>query len=278
MQIEKDDMNQVGFSYKGFTEQSFYTPVNAYLVNMADLKPGQKVVELACGTGAVTQMILEKLRGARDSLVIGIDVSASALKEAMGQLSTARDVALEFVHSRAEHVSDIVREQVDSIIFCNGIHMVSDKQVLLSQVATSLKSGGVFAFNTSFFQGAHPPETERFYNKWMFKAMRLLRSKYGVMPTNKKVDARRQLTPEQYEELLILNGFTVRKQTIHPAPMTCASFEAISQYEGFIEGAMPGVPLEMAKEALQEGVRLAFKELGVQSVPRNWLTVVATRS
>ena len=272
------NMNAGEFSYKEFAEQDFYQPVNTYLIEQAGIQPGQRVVDLACGTGAVTRLILERLRGARESLVIGIDMSSTALREAMNQLGNVRDVALQFIQSRVEQLSENVRERVDSVIFCNGIHMIPDKPALLSQVSASLKPGGVFAFNTSFFQGAVPQETEQFYRRWMFRSIRVLRSRHGLMPKNDKVESRRQLTPEQYAELLAQHDFRVSRQILLPTPMSLRGFLAISEYEEFIDGAMPGVPLDAGREALQEGARQAFGDLGLESVPRNWLTVVAVRS
>ena len=270
-------MSDSRFSYAPFAAQGFYQVVNRQLVDMVDFHPGQKIVDLACGTGAVTRLIADRVKGARDSLVIAIDMSASAIKEAMAQLGSARDVALEFIHSRAEYLSTIVKYRVDGVVFCNGIHMVPDKQTLVSEVATTLRSGGTFAFNTTFFQGAIPSESEQFYRRWMSKSLRALKSNYGMFPKQEKVAARVQLTPEEYEELLLKNGFSVARTHLCPAPMDLAGFLAISQYEAFIEGAMPGIPLEYGSEALKTGARQAFEELGLENVPRNWLTVVATR-
>jgi hypothetical protein len=91
------------------------------------------------------------------------------------------------------------------------------------------------------------------------------------------VAARVQLTVEEYEELLEKSGFTIKRKDLCPAPMDLEGFLAISQYEAFIEGAMPGVPLELGSESLQNGARQAFEELQLKDVPRNWLTVVATK-
>lgn len=270
-------MSDSRFSYAPFASQGFYQVVNRQLVDMVEFHPGQKIVDLACGTGAVTRLIADRVKGARDSLVIAIDMSASAIKEAMAQLGSARDVALEFIHSRAEHLSTIVKYHVDGVVFCNGIHMVPDKQTLLAEVATTLRPGGIFAFNTTFFQGSIPPESEQFYRRWMSKSLRALKANYGLFPKQEKVAARQQLTVEQYEELLNANGFSIAQTHLCPAPMDLAGFLAISQYEAFIEGAMPGVPLEYGSEALQIGARQAFDELGLDKVPRNWLSVVAKR-
>ncbi len=270
-------MTESRYSYAPFASQGFYQVVNRQLVDMVDFRPGQKIVDLACGTGAVTRLIADRVKGARDSLVIAIDMSASAIREAMTQLGSARDVALEFIHSRAEHLSTIVKNPVDGVVFCNGIHMVPDKQTLVAEVAATLRPGGTFAFNTTFFQGSVPPESEQFYRRWMSKSLRALKSTYGMFPKAEKVAARVQLTPEEYEELLLKNGFSVARTHLCPAPMDLAGFLAISQYEAFIEGAMPGIPLEYGSEALQTGARQAFEDLQLDKVPRNWLTVIATR-
>jgi hypothetical protein len=60
--------------------------------------------------------------------------------------------------------------------------------------------------------------------------------------------------------------------------MPLSGFEAISGYSLWIEGVLPGVPLEAGRESLIEGAREAFQELGLKSSPRNWLLVVASRS
>ncbi|GBD11249.1 Ubiquinone/menaquinone biosynthesis C-methyltransferase UbiE [bacterium HR23] len=277
--VEKaqDPQGAEDFSFKWFARHGFYRAVNAYLLEMAGLHPGQRVVELACGTGAVTRMILEKLRGARESAVIAIDMSASALREAMQNLADAKDAAIQFIQGRAEELSRLVREKADAVIFCNGIHYIQDKASLLHEVVASLKPGGRFAFNTSFFQGAHAPETDAFYRRWMFKALRLLKERYGLLPRPEKVEARRQLTPEQYARLLEAYGLKVVHQEVRTALVNLQGWLDISRFEDFVQGALPGVPLEKASAVLQEAVRQTFQEMGLTAVPRNWLMVVAER-
>ena len=271
-------MTESEFSYKPFASQGFYQVVNRQLVDMVDFHPGQRVVDLACGTGAVTRLIIEKLKGARDSFVIGIDMSAQAIREAMAQLGSVKEVALEFIHSRAEQLSVIVKERVDGVVFCNGIHMVPDKTELMGEVATTLRPGGTFAFNTTFFNGAVPEESEQFYRRWMSKSIRSLKKNHDMMPSHERVAARIQLTVEEYEGLLAQSGFSIARKDLCPAPMDLEGFLAISQYEAFIEGAMPGVPLELGSESLQAGARQAFDELQLKDVPRNWLTVIAIKN
>ena len=266
------------FTFSQFAENVFYQRVNKWLVESINLGSGQRIVDLACGTGLLTRLILEKLRGARDTFVIGIDQSAVALRQAMDDLGNVQGVVVQFIQTQVQQMSAALRESVDTVVLGNGIHLVPDKKQLLSEVFASLRPGGVFAFNTTFFEGGVPPESEQFYRRWMSKALRNLRSTYGLMPERDKVEARRQLTPQQYRELLVEEGFTVTKEELMPVEFTLEGHEDISKYEDFIAGALPGIPLEKASRVLQEAAGQAFEELKLNFVLRNWLQVVAVRS
>ena len=223
-------------------------------------------------------MIADRLRGARDSAIIGIDHSAAALKQAMEDLKDVRDSAIDFVQSQMEQLSEAVKGRVDTVIFCNAIHYVPNKADLLGEIARTLKPGGKLAFNTTFYEGAQLPETLLFYRKWMFKATRFLRREYGLSPSRaQKVEARRQLTPEEYRSLVESQGFRVTRQEIDTVQFTQEGFLDISTYVDFIEGTLPGVPLDKGSAALQAGIRQAFEEMKVEYILRNWLDIVAVR-
>lgn len=266
------------YTYSKFSQNKFYGDLNARLVDMAELGSGQRIIDLACGTGSVTELIAEHLRGARDSVIIAIDQSAVALKQAMENLRDARNSAIQFVQSHVEQVSEAVKENVDAIFFCNAIHYIPDKDALVKEISRTLKPGGKFVFNTSFYEGSHPPESLMFYRKWMFKAVRILRREYGLsLVKSAKVEARKHLTPEQYKELLENHGLVIVKQKIDTVQVPLDGWLDISSFEDFIVGTLPGVPLDEASASLKEGVRQTFKEMDIISVPRSWLDVVAVR-
>ena len=267
------------FSFAKFAENAFYDKLNARLVDMAGVGSDQRIIDMACGTGSVTQLILERLRGARYSVIIAMDHSTIALKQAMENLKDARDAAVQFVNSHVEQMSDAIKESADTIFFCNAIHYVSDKDALLAEVTKTLKPGGKFAFNTSFFEGGQAPESGVFYRKWMLKASRNLRRKYGLSPVRSaKVESRKHLTPDEYRTLLESHGMYIVRQEIDAVRVPIEGWIDISTFEDFIEGIMPGVPLDKASAALQEGVTQTFEELGIDHVRRNWLDVVAVRA
>lgn len=265
------------FSFKAFSEHEFYRKVNEFLVDRANLECGWTVVDVACGSGAVTELIVEKIRGAREAMVIGLDMSTTALKDAKQKLSGARDAVVEFVNARAEEMSRTIRKAVDAVVFCNGIHYIEEKDRLLQEVYGTLRPGGIFAFNTGFFEGALPEETLVYYRKWMLKSLRRLRSEHGLRPDKDRVESRKQLTPEEYRALLEAHGFEVRIQEIVPTAITRQGWIDISRFSDFVAGALPGVPIRIGSDVLVESLKETFDELKVQAWPRNWLSVIAAR-
>jgi ubiquinone/menaquinone biosynthesis C-methylase UbiE len=266
------------YGFKQFSDHEFYGRQNALLVDLAGVGSGQRIVDLACGTGGVTKIIADRLKDAKDSVVIGIDHSSSALKQAMEELKGRRNTAVQFVQSQMENISEAVKERADTIILCNAIHYIPDKDALLAEIRRTLKPGGKLAFNTTFYDGSLPEETLIFYRKWMLKANRVLRREYGMSPTKaEKVEARKQLTPAEYSALLERHGFEIVQQKIDTVEFTKEGFLDISTFSDFIEGSLPGVPFETASAALQAGVNEAFEEMKVDWIPRNWLDIVAVR-
>ena len=267
------------FTLEKFSQNPFYQEVNKRLVALAHLTPGLRVVDLGAGTGAVTQLIVDEV-GANGSKteVIAVEPSESAIEVARRNLENIGDAVVRFVQGGAERFSQIVSKPVDAVFFCNAIHLVREKTAVMQQIYRSLREGGTFSFNTSFFMGAEPPESMQFYRRWMTKALRYTRQEYGLSPDRQiRAMARQPLTREEYVGLLEANGFRIRENEVIPVPMTLKGFEDISEYSLFIEGALPGVPLDKGSAALKHGAREAFKELEQQTSPRNWLLVVASK-
>ncbi|MEX2237319.1 MAG: methyltransferase domain-containing protein [Dehalococcoidia bacterium] len=266
------------FSFEPFARHEFYKDINRKLVDRIGLKPGDHVVDLACGTGAVTRLILERVGTKPGARVIGIDLSPQSLDEARATTPTLEGVSVDYREGDVVGFEEVLDEPVDAITIFNAIHMIKDKAGVLTSAFTQLKPGGLFAFSSAFYDGAEPPEAESFYRKWMMKALRLLRRE-GISPRREaKVEARQRLTIAEYDELLEAHGFRVENQEIVSVDMPPESFEDISRFEPFIEGTFPGVDLSKASEALIAAARSTFEDLGWKVSPRNWLLVVARKT
>ncbi|MEE8386419.1 MAG: methyltransferase domain-containing protein [Dehalococcoidia bacterium] len=267
-----------GFTLDKFAQHPFYLEVNRRLVSLAGLRPGQRVVDLGAGTGAVTRLLVAEVASSPGAEVIAVEPSESALVVARRNLENIRGAVVSFAQGSAEMLSSLVRRPADAVFFCNAFHLVTAKSTALSEVSGTLRDGGTFSFNTSFYAGAEPPEAEQFYRRWMMRAMRVLKNRYGLVPDRTKVEARVRLTEGEYLQLLKDGGFQVREKEVMTVDLPLEAMEDISEYHLWIEGVLPGIPLEEGSVALKEGAREAFAELGLKTSPRNWLLVVANKA
>jgi ubiquinone/menaquinone biosynthesis C-methylase UbiE len=266
------------YTFEAFTQHDFYRTVNEHLVDATletreQLAPSpiRRVLDLACGTGAVTQLLVDRLKRLRQPAeVIAVDPSETALEKARRLVGNAAG----FVRGTAQAFSNVA-SGLDVIVFCNAIHLLPDKSRVLNEAKKALNRGGVLGFNTSFYEGCYAAGTERFYKLWMLRALQLLKQETGLKPDRGKVEAMRWLSPEEYRALLQQCGFEIERMQAEEALMPCESWQDISHYEEFARGALPGIPIEVAIPILQRAVRQAYDELKITEVPRNWLQVVA---
>jgi ubiquinone/menaquinone biosynthesis C-methylase UbiE len=271
-----EEMTTTAHPYEDFTHHAFYRAVNEQLVALANLKPGQIVVDLASGTGALLRPILDAVQaGDAPGQVYAVDNDAGALEAARQQYG---DKGITYLVADAGELDSLI-ERADAVFCANALHMIEDKERIMAAVRKILQPGGIFAFNTTFFEGALPQATKRFYLVWLLKARQLLKSEQiqSTRIKGERVAALRQLTAGQYHRLLEEFGFLVRHLEMRVAEMTMESFEDISQFPDFAGGSNLGVPLAQASSALRRAVAQAFEALDLAFVPRRWLQVVAER-
>ncbi len=260
------------FSFEAFTRHPFFTEVNRWIVERVICPGRRKIVDLGCGPGAVTKLILERLGDAHNAEVIGIDPSASALQKAR---DTIHSKVVDFIEGSAEWVSRLV-SSADAVVFLNAIHLVRDKAQVIAEIRKALKTNGVFAFNTTFFNGAYVEGTGAFWRRWIVRAVQVVRERGLDVQHSAHAVAREFLTPEEYSDLCVQAGFLRPSIDLVRIDMTPESMRDIGRFSLFIEGALPGVPLEEGSAALEKGLERAMDETGVCTVPRNWLECVAT--
>jgi len=266
------------YTFEAFAQHGFYEVVNRHLVDVTlrlrqlSQAPIKRVLDLACGTGAVTKLLIEGLEKHGDRAeVIAVDPSESALEKARRLIGSGA----RFIRGTAESYAGRV-PKADVIVFCNAIHLVGEKDSVVEQAHEVLNRDGVLAFNTSFYEGAYPPGTERFYKLWMLRALQSLKKDHPELRLDRsRPEAMKWLTPEEYRQLLERHGFVVEHMNAEEALMTCESWQDISHYSEFVKGALPGIPVEIGAPILKETVAQAFRELQMESLPRNWLQVVA---
>lgn len=272
------------YTFDPFTRHQFYTDVNWSLIDravaLADATHPRgetlRIVELASGTGAITEQILDALADHdRPARVIGVEPSRDAIHVAERRLAE-RPVA--FVQGDADDLSRAIGT-ADAVFFCNAIHLVPDKDAAVANIANVLAPDGFFATNSSFYTGAYAAGTERFYHLWTRRALGWLREHHpDVRPSHHgKTMAMQWLSPADYVAVLERQGMEIALMEEQQVLMPLRAWQDIGRYSLFIEGALPGVPIPIGADALEVGAARAFEELGLDSVPRNWLQLVGRR-
>lgn len=285
--IETEETNQ--FTFEPFAAHAFYTEINRSLVRQAlahlvPQEPGDTltIVDMACGTGAITRLIVEELaRQGRlaQTRIIGVDPSAEALRLADKSINEmGLEVQASFIQGDADDLPNIVHD-ANAAFFCNAIHLVPDKLAAFQQMASILAPGGIFACNSAFYEGTYIPGTERFYRLWTRRAVGWLKKEHpdAHLSRDARAMAMQWLTPEEYVCQLNKSGFRQVDTDYTSALISLDAWRDIGHYWLFIEGALPGIPLAYGAAALEAAVYQAGQELGVTEVPRMWLQIVATR-
>ena len=116
---------------EGYRRNAAYVPALASAVlSLLDARPGERVLDIGCGDGALTSKIAEA-----GATVIGIDTS-----EAM--LASARALQLDVRLIDAEHLP--FEGEFDAVFSNAALHWVRDHDAMLAGVRRALKPGGRF--------------------------------------------------------------------------------------------------------------------------------------
>lgn len=124
-------------NYQRYFVPAIGAPVAEDLIAIADLQPGERVVDVACGTGVVTRLAAEHV-GATGS-VTGLDINPGMLSVARS--ATPTDMSIDWQEADAESLP--FPDSVFDVVLCQmGLQFVPSKLTALREMRRILKSGG----------------------------------------------------------------------------------------------------------------------------------------
>ncbi|MER5930862.1 class I SAM-dependent methyltransferase [Streptomyces sp. NPDC002054] len=255
------------------SRRPLYGDVTQRLVDICAAPAGGVVVDVGCGSGLATQLLLERFD--QVGSVVGVDPSPHELAIARTRLTDPR---VRFVQGRAQDVASLIGP-VDVTVLSNVMHQIpaTERAAVITGCHRMLGPGGRCAVNTLFYEGAVPSATRRFYASWLRTTRAWLQQRDSdlVLERSRPV-ALQTLTPQDHERLFTEAGFAEVTSEEVEYGWTLDDWEALCGYSVFIEGAtgLTGpTGLALGSEALTAALHTTFRELELSEVPRRWLFV-----
>ncbi|MCS0494096.1 class I SAM-dependent methyltransferase [Ancylobacter sp. MQZ15Z-1] len=290
--------SMVDTTYESYANLPEYVSVNQVLIDQIDLQGVRRVADLACGTGLLSGLLLDRKPGLA---ICGVDLDpeqtgiAARTFAARGRLLPDLDA---FRAEGAQGACFLTRSadelpladgEVDLVMIGNAIHLMPDKDKFLAEVARILRPGGAFIFNSLFYVGTFPEGSEPVYTEWLKQSAIILDEKNrariaaGEPPIPRKrggggrAFAKGWLSPEGWAEKVEAAGMSVTSVGRSESVISRSGLQLIGAYGGLAEVLMSGYPVDIAAACLFEGVDRAFDEMGIESVPRYWMEMKARR-
>ena len=123
---------------------SIATPVSRELLRVADLKPSERVLDVACGTGLITRLASERV-GA-DGAVMGIDIAPDMIGVAK-RVPAPDGAAIQWRVADAAALP-IADASVDVVLCQMGLMFMENRAAAIAEMARVLVPSGRVAINT----------------------------------------------------------------------------------------------------------------------------------
>ena len=131
-------------AYERFLVPRFFDPFARDLVDAAGVQAGDRVLDVACGTGIVARHAAGRV--GREGSVAGVDLNPSMLAVA-GELTAHVQPAIRFEQASADALP-FPRASFDAVLCQQGLQFFPDRSAALAELARVTRSGGRLALST----------------------------------------------------------------------------------------------------------------------------------
>ena len=136
---EQWDASGAGYDAWGETIQSLIRPAAEHMMEAMDLHEGSSVLELACGGGALTMLLAERVGS--EGHVLATDLSPGMVALAKGNLERAGWSQVQ-VREMDGEAFDIGDERFDAVVSSLGLMFFPDPELSLRSQVRAVSSGG----------------------------------------------------------------------------------------------------------------------------------------
>ena len=131
-------MSYFAESYERFMVPSLFGPWASYLIELANPQPGERVLDIACGTGIVARNVVS-LVGSK-GIVMGLDANPDMIGMARA-MAEREHLSIDWHTGSAEQLP-FADENFDLILCQFGLMFFTDRHAALTQMLRVLKTGG----------------------------------------------------------------------------------------------------------------------------------------
>lgn len=136
-------------NYQRFFVPAIGKPLAEDLIRRAALKPGERVLDVGCGTGVVTRLAAERV--GRDGKVAGLDINPAML--AVARSVTPSETSIEWHQASAEAIP-LPDATFDAVLCQLSLQFVGDRGKALSEMHRVLAPSGRLVLSVA--GPAHP--------------------------------------------------------------------------------------------------------------------------
>jgi ubiquinone/menaquinone biosynthesis C-methylase UbiE len=126
-------------AYEKFLVPTLNSVVAAKAVDMACLRPGEQVLDVACGTGIVVRIVAPRV--APGGSVTGVDTDPAMLAVGRSVVAAPHDVTIDWQCASAQTLP-FEKASFDTAICVQGLQYFPDGLAALSEIRRTLKPGG----------------------------------------------------------------------------------------------------------------------------------------
>lgn len=261
-------------SSEGFDLLSFYVTLNKY--HLAAARAAQRILSVGIGTGSDILWLNELGKIRSPFNITGIDVNEIDLVKASARLGGLVDRAkgdtITFVRRSANELGRVITDKsIELITALNSIHLYDDPQEFFHQAALTLVRGGELFISSAYVKDIAFPDPVADARAWgsIILAARVDLKSQGFTDIPRPADPARY-TAEEYVAMGQRAGLTISTE-VYRAHIPREEARQLVVVDEFVAGALPGVPSDFAKLALQRGVDKTLDRSRASGLNRGWL-------